>query len=153
MERVNIKTETIHGGKDQDARFDVMNNFKTGKTKILIATDVSARGIDIPNVDYVVNYDMPEQVENYVHRCGRTGRGNSRGTAVSFCSKEENDLLKEIEEFIGKTVKVTEIDKSAYQNILEQSDNGTDNWQDLLKNAEAEEQQVKKLKKKRRKKK
>ncbi len=153
MERVDIKSETIHGGKDQEDRFDVMNNFKSGATTILIATDVSARGIDIPNVDYVVNYDMPDVVENYVHRCGRTGRANSRGTAVSFCSKEEYDLLLEIEDFIGKTVKVTEITNSEYKNILELSDDGTDNWQDLLKQAEVTQEEVKKLKKKRRKKK
>lgn len=153
MDRVNIKTETLHGGKDQEERFEALKNFKNGSSKILIATDVSARGIDIPNVDYVINYDMPDVVENYVHRCGRTGRGNSRGTALSFCSKEEKDLLKEIEEFIGKPVQVTEINKSDYKNILDASESGVDNWQALLKQADQEEQEIKKLKKKRKKKK
>ncbi|MCD6064220.1 MAG: box helicase domain protein, partial [Flavipsychrobacter sp.] len=75
MERVGVTALTMHGGKEQDDRLQVMNEFKKGDVKILIATDVSARGIDIPNVDYVVNYDLPDVPENYVHRVGRTGRG------------------------------------------------------------------------------
>jgi ATP-dependent RNA helicase RhlE len=94
MERVNIASDTIHSDKDQNKRSAVMQSFRSGDNKVLIATDVSARGIDIPNVDYVVNYDLPEQTENYVHRVGRTGRGTQRGHAVSFCSEEEKPLLE-----------------------------------------------------------
>jgi ATP-dependent RNA helicase RhlE len=88
MERVNIKTLSIHGEKDQHDRMDVMKKFKAGECAVLIATDVSARGIDIPNVHFVINYDLPEVPENYVHRVGRTGRGVQKGSAIAFCSKE-----------------------------------------------------------------
>lgn len=101
LERVGLRSQTIHGDKDQQDRLQVMREFRDGTVKVLIATDVSARGIDIPNVDYVVNYDLPEQPENYVHRIGRTGRGTSKGRAVSFCSPEENPLLADIEAYIG----------------------------------------------------
>ncbi|WP_019990612.1 DEAD/DEAH box helicase [Rudanella lutea] len=101
LERVGLRSQTIHGDKDQQDRLQVMREFRHGTVKVLIATDVSARGIDIPNVDYVVNYDLPEQPENYVHRIGRTGRGTSKGRAVSFCSPEENPLLADIEDYIG----------------------------------------------------
>ena len=90
LERAGIQSITIHGGKDQHDRLDVMKQFREGTVKILIATDVSARGIDIPDVDQVVNYDLPAVAENYVHRVGRTGRADKKGLAVSFCSPEEN---------------------------------------------------------------
>jgi ATP-dependent RNA helicase RhlE len=80
MERVNIATVTIHSDKDQNERAEAMRLFRSGEVKILVATDVSARGIDIPDVDYVVNYDLPDKPENYVHRVGRTGRGMKKGT-------------------------------------------------------------------------
>lgn len=82
MTRVGIETITRHGDKDQKDRIDVLQKFRTGANKIMIATDVSARGIDIPNVDYVVNYDLPDVAENYVHRVGRTGRGTHHGIAI-----------------------------------------------------------------------
>jgi len=88
LERMEIKSQTLHGDKEQKDRLSALNDFKSGKVKVLIATDISARGIDIANVDYVVNYDLPEQAENYVHRVGRTGRGTNKGNAVSFCSTE-----------------------------------------------------------------
>ena len=87
MGRVGIETVTIHGDKDQHDRADVMNRIQKQETgNILIATDVSARGIDIPNINYVINYDLPDKAENYVHRVGRTGRGTKKGIAISFCS-------------------------------------------------------------------
>ena len=101
LERAGIQSQTIHGDKEQQDRLQVMRSFRDGVVKILIATDISARGIDIPNVDYVVNYDMPEPPENYVHRIGRTGRGMSKGRAVAFCSPEEQPLLRDIETYIG----------------------------------------------------
>ncbi len=91
MTRVDVFTNTIHSDIDQKERERTMQSFRHGELKILIATDVSARGIDIPNVDFVVNYDLPESSENYVHRVGRTGRGRQKGQAVSFCSTEEKE--------------------------------------------------------------
>lgn len=119
MERVGIKSLTIHGGKEQNYRLKVMNEFKKGSVKVLVATDVSARGVDIPDVDFVVNYDLPEQAENYVHRIGRTGRGRKKGEAVSFCSKDEKPLLTEIEKYTGNPIPVLEIDKKYYQETLD----------------------------------
>ena len=145
MERVNIKAITIHGDKDQKDRFEVMSLFKTGKIKILIATDVSARGIDIPNVGYVVNYDLPEQPENYVHRVGRTGRGKNRGLAVSFCSSGEKVLLEEIQNLINNKVSVLEIDKDGYIETIDESEDRSKSLKELM----SEVEEVMKRKKKR----
>lgn len=79
-----------------------MKKFKQGQCNLLIATDVSARGINIVDIEYVVNYDLPIKTENYVHRVGRTGRGFNKGIAISFCSNEELELLDEIQEFLNK---------------------------------------------------
>ena len=133
MERVNIVTKTIHGDKEQTDRLTVLNEFKNGTIKVLIATDVSARGIDIPHVDYVVNYDLPDQAENYVHRVGRTGRADNKGFAVSFCSNEEKALLKEIEAYIGHTIEVLTIFKKDYEETIDYSnDESATNWRDLI---------------------
>ncbi len=136
LERVDIISKTIHGSKDQKDRSQIMNDFKDGKFKILIATDVSARGIDIPNVEYVVNYDLPEQEENYVHRVGRTGRANNKGNAVSFCSEEENSVLEKIEEFLTKPIEVLEIKKDDYSKTIEYSHSKTDDWKTLIEDNE-----------------
>lgn len=135
MQRVGIETLTMHGGKDQEDRLAVMTDFKNGKVKILIATDLSARGIDIENVDYVVNYDLPDLPENYVHRVGRTGRGVKSGKAVSFSSKEETKLLKDIETFLGYEIPRLEVDKATYVETLDFSDDGNKNWKALMKEA------------------
>jgi len=126
LERVGIASLTIHGKKEQADRLAVMEAFKSGSENILIATDVSARGIDIPNVDYVINYDLPDQKEVYVHRVGRTGRGRSKGSAISFCSSGEKDLLLEIENFIAKPVEKIEISKNDYSFTVEVSDGHQD---------------------------
>ncbi len=118
MERVGVQTITMHSDKNQTERLKVMNDFKNGVVKVLIATDINARGIDIPNVDYVVNYDLPEQAENYVHRVGRTGRGDKKGQAISFCSQEEKNILKQIESYLDKPIHVLEIDKEFYRATL-----------------------------------
>lgn len=152
MERVEIKAETIHSDKDQQERSLVLDRFKTGKLKLLIATDVSARGIDIPNVDFVVNYDLPEVPENYVHRVGRTGRGTKKGRAVSFCSNEEKDILEEIESFLEKDITELEIDKNAYRETLDFTKDTDYNWKRLMRENE-KEQQVYLAKKKKKKKK
>ncbi|AMM49940.1 RNA helicase [Rufibacter sp. DG15C] len=119
MKRVGIVTETLHGDKDQKERLTSLNRFKKGEVKVLVATDVSSRGIDIPSVEYVVNYDLPEVPENYVHRVGRTGRGTHKGKSVSFCSPEEKPILNEIEKFLGKPIKVLEIPKDDYSATID----------------------------------
>lgn len=149
MQRVHIITETIHSDKLQKEREITMRKFREGELKILIATDVSARGIDIPDVEYVVNYDLPESSEQYVHRVGRTGRANKRGQAVSFCSTEEQDLLKEIEENLGKPIKRIEISKNDYESTVNFSEDKTHDWKTLMKE---EEEYINKRKKKKRKK-
>lgn len=132
MERVNVKTEAMHGGIDQKDRFAIFERFRSGENNVLITTDVAARGIDIPTMDYVINYDLPDDAENYVHRCGRTGRGNKRGQALSFCSESEMELLTAIEEYTGEEIERYEIHKDDYMDILNDSDDGSNNWKKLI---------------------
>ncbi len=139
MERVAIASEALHGGVEQKDRFAVLERFRSGENRVLITTDVAARGIDIPSVEYVVNYDLPDVAENYVHRCGRTGRGRNRGQALSFCSKDERELLKEIEEYTGEDIVVYDLSKGDYENIIKGSDDGTDDWQSLLDSSNKED--------------
>lgn len=148
MGRVEIQSLTIHGDVEQNKRLNVMNQFKNGDIKILIATDVSSRGIDIPNVNYVVNYDLPEQPENYVHRVGRTGRGKNRGNAVSFCSTEEKVLLDEIQELIHKPIDVLEINKGDYLETIDISDDRSKSLKELMMEVEQVMSKKKKKKKK-----
>ncbi len=126
MERVLIQSITIHGEKDQSERSDAMRRFKEGECNILIATDVSARGIDIPDVNYVINYDLPEKAENYVHRVGRTGRGVHKGIALSFCSEDEKEILSEIQQFLNKEIEVLKIGKKDYARTMEIAKKKTD---------------------------
>lgn len=132
MDRVGIQTDIIHGSKEQKDRLSVMDRFRTGKLKILIATDVSARGIDIDNVDFVINYDLPEPSENYVHRVGRTGRGTQKGQAISFCSEQERPILDSIEGFLGTKINITPISKVDYTETLDYSSESTDDWKSLM---------------------
>lgn len=148
LERMEIKSATLHGDKDQHDRLRTLDEFRNGKTTILIATDVSARGIDIPNVEFVVNYDVPENPETYVHRVGRTGRGFQKGLAVTFCSTEELPLLKEIEKYLDKPVNVLEIEKKDYTDTLQFTMDVTDDWKSLLKEEEEAEKSGKLKKKK-----
>ena len=147
LERAGINSITIHGGKDQHDRLDVMKQFREGTVKILIATDVSARGIDIPDVDQVVNYDLPEVAENYVHRVGRTGRADKKGLAVSFCSPEEKPILDEIESFLGKPITVLSIGKSEYNETLILHRDHTDKLTAVMDEIEKAENWGKKKKK------
>ena len=151
MERVQIESLTIHGDKEQKDRIDVLNRFKTGEVKVLIATDVSARGIDIPDVDYVINYDLPEVAENYVHRVGRTGRGIRKGLAISFCSPEEKPVLDEIETFLDQKVKVLIINKEDYTATVDLSDDNPSDWKALMIEEEKTAKTVKPKKKKKKK--
>ena len=149
MKRVGIETEAIHSDKAQDQREQIMKNFRSGELKILIATDVSARGVDIPDVEYVINYDLPDTSEHYVHRVGRTGRGTRKGQALSFCSKDELDLLNTIEERLGKPIQRVEITDESYQNTLDTSEeNESSDWQSLLDQEEAFQMSHKKKKRK-----
>jgi ATP-dependent RNA helicase RhlE len=149
MGRVDIEAKTLHGDKDQKERLYVLKQFKEGSLRILIATDVSARGIDIPDVEYVVNYDLPDKVENYVHRIGRTGRGIKRGSAISFCSTDEKEILDEIETYLGKEIKVVKIKKSEYQDTIDFSGETISDWKTLMKTAESAAKPYQKKRKKR----
>jgi ATP-dependent RNA helicase RhlE len=148
LERVEIPSQTIHGNKDQGERSSVMKQFKEGTNKIVIATDVSARGIDIPNVEIVINYDLPEEAENYVHRVGRTGRGTQKGIAISFCSTEEKEVLDTIEGFLNKEITILNIKKDEYEETIDMSEASTHDWKALVDEANAFEEMKKKKKKK-----
>ncbi|ASB47985.1 DEAD/DEAH box helicase [Alkalitalea saponilacus] len=147
MERVGLSSETIHSDKDQKNRNSAMSNFREGINKVLIATDVSARGVDIPNVEIVVNYDLPEIPENYVHRVGRTGRGVNRGKAVSFCSDEEREILEQIEEFLTNPIAVINMNTEEYEKSIDFSPAATHDWKSLID--EDLEKGKKKIKKRR----
>ncbi len=147
MERVQIESLTLHGDKEQKARTAILAQFKEGSTKLLIATDVSARGIDIPEVEYVINYDLPEQAENYVHRIGRTGRAQHRGYAISFCSEEEHPLLKSIEHYIGKKIETLKLEDFEYQQIVLFTQEKENDWRALIREVEALKEQKKRKKK------
>lgn len=102
----SITSEAIHGNKAQNARQRALSNFKTGSTRVLVATDIAARGIDVDDLACVVNYELPNVPETYVHRIGRTGRAGASGRAISFCDSEEKPLLKDIEKLIKKSIPV-----------------------------------------------
>ncbi|OIQ02742.1 MAG: hypothetical protein COS82_00140 [Zetaproteobacteria bacterium CG06_land_8_20_14_3_00_59_53] len=122
MEKAGIASASIHGDKDQGERSIAMQAFRDNTCRILIATDVSARGIDVPDVQFVINYDLPEKAENYVHRVGRTGRGENKGEAISFCSSEEKPLLEAVEAFITKPVEVITVSKKGYSEVIREHD-------------------------------
>jgi len=149
LAKVNISALTIHGDKEQQDRSDVMKKFRANESRILIATDISARGIDINDVTHVINYDLPEKPENYVHRIGRTGRGMNKGVAVSFCSKEEKPLLEEIEKLIMKEIVVFNVSKTEYKTIIAVPPKKEMNFQELI---EFEESLMQPRRKKKRKK-
>ena len=100
----NINAQAIHGDKSQTARQLALRNFKNKKTRVLVATDIAARGLDIDELSHVINFDLPEVPETYVHRIGRTGRAGNTGISMSFCDFDEKKLLKEIEKLIGRQV-------------------------------------------------
>ncbi|MEO8086555.1 MAG: DEAD/DEAH box helicase [Bacteroidota bacterium] len=104
----HIKAEAIHGNKAQNARQRALTNFKSQSTRVLVATDIAARGIDVDDLEYVINFEMPNIPETYVHRIGRTGRAGANGTAYSFCDAEEKAYLRDIEKLIAKKIPVIE---------------------------------------------
>ena len=149
--RVSLLSETIHGDKDQNQRNQVMKRFFSGENKVLIATDVSARGIDIPDVDIVINYDIPEETENYVHRVGRTGRGQKKGEAIAFCSTEEKEQLEAIENFLDRKIARLDIKKNDYKETMKMSGDMETDWKSLMNENEERGGKKKKKKKKSRK--
>ena len=102
----SVKAEAIHGNKAQNARQRALNNFKEQTTRVLVATDIAARGIDVDDLGFVINYEIPNIPETYVHRIGRTGRAGANGTAISFCDAEEKAYLRDIEKLIAKKIPV-----------------------------------------------
>ena len=108
LHREHIGAAAIHGNKSQNARQNALSNFKNGQLKVLVATDIAARGIDIDDLTHVINFELPEVPETYVHRIGRTGRAGNLGTAFSFCDHEEKDDLRMIQKLITKNIPVTD---------------------------------------------
>jgi ATP-dependent RNA helicase RhlE len=106
LDKFGIRAEAIHGNKSQNARQRALGNFKSGKTMVLIASDIAARGLDVDEISHIVNFDLPNEPETYVHRIGRTARAGASGTAISFCDGEERSYLKAIERLIRKEIPV-----------------------------------------------
>ena len=106
LEKAGITAAAIHGNKSQNQRQLALNNFKEGNIRVLVATDIAARGIDIDELSHVINYDLPDVAETYVHRIGRTGRAGSSGIAITFCDEEEKGMFRNIEKLIGKSIPV-----------------------------------------------
>ena len=111
--KVGIQAQAIHGNKSQNARQNALNNFKSKLTRVLVATDIAARGIDIDELSHVINFELPNIPESYVHRIGRTGRAGASGIAIAFCDAEEKEYLRDIQKLIGKKIPVN--DNHAYE--------------------------------------
>jgi ATP-dependent RNA helicase RhlE len=108
LNRAGIRAEAIHGNKSQNARQAALSNFKSQHTRVLVATDIAARGIDIDELTHVINFELPNVPETYVHRIGRTGRAGASGIALSFCDSEEKEFLRDIHKLISKAIPVVE---------------------------------------------
>jgi ATP-dependent RNA helicase RhlE len=112
LESAGFEAEAIHGNKSQGQRTRALDAFKKGKARLLVATEVAARGIDVDDISHVINYDLPNVPEQYVHRIGRTARAGARGIAISFCAPDERAYLKDIERLTKQPVPVIETDMS-----------------------------------------
>lgn len=106
LQKFQIRSAAIHGNKSQNARQNALADFKNGTIRVLVATDIAARGIDIDELSHVINFDLPDVPETYVHRIGRTGRAGNEGIAISFCSADEREELRDIQKLIGKQIPV-----------------------------------------------
>jgi ATP-dependent RNA helicase RhlE len=113
LDRFGVFAEAIHGNKAQGARQRALTNFKTGRTRVLVATDIASRGIDVQEISHVFNYDLPEVAESYVHRIGRTGRNGASGFAVAFCDGEERAYLRQIERLTRQQLPVLNVPEMA----------------------------------------
>mgnify|MGYP003630026153 FL=1 len=124
LDKAGVNAAAIHGNKSQTARQNALNDFKDGKLTVLVATDIAARGIDIDDLSLVVNYDLPNVPETYVHRIGRTGRADASGVALSFCDGEERPYLKDIQKLIKQNIPVITdhpyLDDGSRPNIVEE---------------------------------
>ncbi|MCG2462259.1 DEAD/DEAH box helicase [Flavobacteriaceae bacterium F89] len=126
LNKSDIKSNAIHGNKSQAARQRALGDFKEGKSNVLIATDIAARGIDVEELGLVINYDLPNVPETYVHRIGRTGRASASGSAVSFCDREERPYLRDIQKLIDQKIPVVEehpfVDEGPHENIVQRGE-------------------------------
>jgi ATP-dependent RNA helicase RhlE len=107
LERDGFNAAVIHGNKSQNARQKALNGFRDGSVRILVATDIAARGIDVPGISHVVNFDLPDEAESYVHRIGRTGRNGMDGIAITLCDPTENAKLRAVERIIRMKLPIT----------------------------------------------
>jgi ATP-dependent RNA helicase RhlE len=108
LSKAKIKADAIHGNKSQSARMDALKRFRAGKLQVLVATDIASRGLDVDGITHVINYELPNEAESYVHRIGRTARAGAEGVALSFCDAGEKSYLRQIEKTISRTVSVVE---------------------------------------------
>lgn len=108
LHTAGIKAEAIHGNKSQNARQRALTNFKSSQIRILVATDIAARGIDVDDLTHVINYEIPNIPETYVHRIGRTGRAGASGISISFCDDEEKEFINDVQKLIGKKIPLAE---------------------------------------------
>ena len=106
LSRAGIRAEAMHSDKTQNARMRALADFKEGNIRILVASDIAARGLDVDDISHVINYDMPDDPKNYIHRIGRTGRAGLTGQAISFCSPDQRDKLADVERLLGKRIKL-----------------------------------------------
>jgi ATP-dependent RNA helicase RhlE len=105
LDRADVQAAAIHGNKSQAARTRALQRFRSGESRVLVATDLAARGLDVDGISHVLNFDLPNVPETYVHRIGRTARAGAEGIAVSFCDVEERPYLVEIERLIGRHIR------------------------------------------------
>ncbi|MEJ1969048.1 MAG: DEAD/DEAH box helicase [Rhizomicrobium sp.] len=119
LEKAGISSDAIHGNKSQNARQRALDSFKAGKVRVLVATDIAARGVDVDNITHVINFELPNEPESYVHRIGRTARAGSEGIAISFCDPSEKTFLRDIERLVKRplTVVAHELPESALQAV------------------------------------
>jgi ATP-dependent RNA helicase RhlE len=108
LRQAGVAADALHGNKAQNARLRALQAFRDGKVRVLVATDIAARGIDVPNISHVINYELPNEPESYVHRIGRTARAGAKGAALSFCDQNERDYLRDIESLMRRKVPVAE---------------------------------------------
>ena len=151
MERVGITSLILHGDVEQAERTATLAAFKNDEDRLLIATDVSARGIDIANITHVINYDLPTEADQYVHRIGRTGRAKKRVIAYAFCAPEEKELLRAIHSYTGYEIKILDLDRADYRETLRMAEEDQFGIKELLQATEEALELNKKGKSKRRK--
>jgi ATP-dependent RNA helicase RhlE len=117
LKKRGIECDAIHGNKAQNARQRALSNFKSGKTRVIVATDIAARGIDIVNLEMVINYDLPDVAETYVHRIGRTGRAGNSGVALTFCTNDERVMVRDIQKLTGKKLNAVSLPEKCETSI------------------------------------